>query len=81
MDIDEVISGHIDDRGSIVFAEQQSASNYDLVDEIAARVINRRPCHRRSEGRHTAWRVARCHFALSGVRCFASRHRPATWGR
>jgi hypothetical protein len=39
MDIDEVIPGRIDDRGSIVFAEHPSASDYDLVDEIAARVI------------------------------------------
>ena len=39
MDIDEVVPGRIDRRGGIVFAEQASASNYDLVDEIAARVI------------------------------------------
>ncbi|HSE73662.1 MAG TPA: hypothetical protein VLB05_04055 [Dongiaceae bacterium] len=39
MDIDEVVPGRIDGRGAIVFAEQASASNYDLVDEIAARVI------------------------------------------
>jgi hypothetical protein len=39
VDIDEVIPGRIDDDGAIVFAEQASASNYDLVDEIATRVI------------------------------------------
>jgi hypothetical protein len=39
MDIDEIIPGRIDERGAIVFAKQASASNYDLVDEIAARVI------------------------------------------
>lgn len=39
VDIDEVIPGRIDDRGAIVFADQASASNYSLVDEIATRVI------------------------------------------
>ena len=39
VNIDEVIPGRMDDRGAIVFAEQASASNYGLVDEIAARVI------------------------------------------
>ena len=39
VDIDEVIPGRIDEDGAIVFAEQASASNYDLVDEIATRVI------------------------------------------
>lgn len=39
LDIDEVIPGHIDDRGAIVFSDHASASNYGLVDEIATRVI------------------------------------------
>ena len=39
VDIDQVIPGRIDERGAIVFAEEASASNYGLVDEIAARVI------------------------------------------
>jgi hypothetical protein len=39
VDIDEVIPGRIGEDGAIVFAEQASASNYDLVDEIATRVI------------------------------------------
>lgn len=39
VNIDEAIPGRIDERGVIIFAEQASASSYDLVDEIAARVI------------------------------------------
>jgi hypothetical protein len=55
MDIDEVVPGRIDGRGAIVFAEQASASNYDLVDEIAARVIaTGGRVIGVSEGRHTA---------------------------
>lgn len=39
VDIDQVIHGRIDEFGAIVFAGEASASNYGLVDEIAARVI------------------------------------------
>jgi hypothetical protein len=39
VDIDGTIRGRIDERGAVVFAEQSSASNYGLVDEIATRVI------------------------------------------
>jgi hypothetical protein len=39
VDIDEVIPGQIEEDGAIVFAEQATASNYDLVGEIATRVI------------------------------------------
>jgi hypothetical protein len=39
VDIDETVPGSIDEQGGIVFAEQASASNYGLVDEIAARVL------------------------------------------
>lgn len=39
VDIDETIRGCINERGAVVFAEQASASNYDLVDEIATRVM------------------------------------------
>lgn len=39
VDIDETIPGRIDERGAIVFAEQASAANYGLIDEIATRVI------------------------------------------
>ena len=39
VDIDEMIPGHIDEQGAIVFAEQASASSYGLVDEIATRVL------------------------------------------
>jgi len=35
VDIDEAVPGRIDERPAIVFAEQASASNYGLVDEIA----------------------------------------------
>ena len=38
-DIDDVIPGRIDDAGSVTFVEQTSPTNYDLVDEIATRVI------------------------------------------
>jgi hypothetical protein len=38
-DIDDVIPGRIDDAGSVTFVEQESPTNYDLVDEIATRVI------------------------------------------
>jgi hypothetical protein len=40
VDIDAVLPGRIDEDGSIAFAEQASASHYDLVDEIATRVID-----------------------------------------
>ncbi|MBV8336502.1 MAG: hypothetical protein JO358_13885 [Alphaproteobacteria bacterium] len=39
MDIDETLSGRIADDGAVVFAEQPTATNSDLVDEIATRVI------------------------------------------
>jgi hypothetical protein len=35
----EYIPGRIDEDGAVVFAEQANASTYDLVDEIATRVI------------------------------------------
>jgi hypothetical protein len=39
VDIDEVIPGQLDQNGAVIFAEQAHPPNYDLVDEIAARVI------------------------------------------
>lgn len=39
VDIDETMRGSIDERGAVAFAGQASASSYDLVDEIATRVI------------------------------------------
>jgi Bacterial archaeo-eukaryotic release factor family 11 len=39
MDIDETLPGRIATDGAVVFAEQPTATTYDLVDEIAARVI------------------------------------------
>ena len=39
VDIDEVIPGQIDRGGAISFAEEAVAPNYDLIDEIATRVI------------------------------------------
>lgn len=39
MDIDEVVLGHMNDDGSLVLAKQADSSSYDLVDEIAKRVI------------------------------------------
>ena len=39
MDIDETLPGRIAKDGAVVFAEQPTATNYDLVDEIATRVI------------------------------------------
>jgi len=39
MDIDETLPGRIAEDGAVVFAEQPTATNYDLVDEIATRVI------------------------------------------
>jgi len=39
VDIDEIVPGRMNDDGSIVFAEQSSWSNHDLVDEIAKSVI------------------------------------------
>lgn len=39
VDIDEVIPGHIDAEGRVVFAEQEGATSYSVVDEIASRVI------------------------------------------
>jgi hypothetical protein len=38
VDIAAVLPGRIDEHGGIAFAEQASASHYDLVDEIATRV-------------------------------------------
>jgi release factor family 11 len=38
-DIDEVVPGRIGEDGTVAFAEQANASNYDLIDEIATRVI------------------------------------------
>jgi hypothetical protein len=39
VDIDTSTPGRIDERGAIAFSERASATNYGLVDEIAARVI------------------------------------------
>jgi hypothetical protein len=39
VDIDRVIPEEIDENGAVTFAEQASAATYDLVDEIASRVI------------------------------------------
>ena len=39
IDIDETLHGRIAEDGAVVFAEQPTATNYDLVDEIATRVI------------------------------------------
>jgi len=39
VNIDEAIPGRVDDRGHIAFSEPANASNYDLIDEIATRVI------------------------------------------
>jgi hypothetical protein len=39
VDIDDAIPGRVDDRGHIVFSEPASASSYDVIDEIATRVI------------------------------------------
>jgi hypothetical protein len=39
MDIDETLPGRIANDGAVAFAEQPTATNYDLVDEIAGRVI------------------------------------------
>ena len=39
VDIDEVIPGQLDQSGAVIFSEQADPPNYDLVDEIAARVI------------------------------------------
>jgi hypothetical protein len=39
MDIDETLPGRIAKDGAVVFAEEPTATNYDLVDEIATRVI------------------------------------------
>lgn len=39
MDIDETLPGRIAEDGAVVFAEQPRTTNYDLVDEIAKRVI------------------------------------------
>jgi hypothetical protein len=38
-DIDEVVPGRIGEDGAVAFAEQSNASTYDLIDEIATRVI------------------------------------------
>jgi hypothetical protein len=39
IDIDETIPGRIAEDGAVDFAEQPAATTYDLVDEIATRVI------------------------------------------
>ena len=39
MDIDETLPGRIAEDGAVVFAEEPTATNYDLVGEIATRVI------------------------------------------
>lgn len=39
VDIDQVISGQIDEHGVVSFAEQQDKGEYGIVDEIAARVL------------------------------------------
>ena len=39
MDIDETLPGRIAEDGAVVFAEQLTATNYDLVDELATRVF------------------------------------------
>ena len=39
MDIDETLPGRIAEDDAVVFAEEPTATNYDLVDEIATRVI------------------------------------------
>jgi hypothetical protein len=39
VDIDQVIPGRIDDQGAISFAKQRGEGDYDLVDEIATRVL------------------------------------------
>lgn len=39
VDIDEVAPGRIDEDGAVAFAEQANTSNYDLIDEIATRMI------------------------------------------
>jgi hypothetical protein len=39
VDIDEVTLGRIDNDGAVIFAEQADAASYDLVDEIATRVL------------------------------------------
>jgi hypothetical protein len=38
-DIDAVLPGNIDANGAVTFAAKSDASNYDLIDEIAARVL------------------------------------------
>src|SRR3546814_6704612 len=38
-DIDEVVPGRLGEDGAVVFAEEDSATSYDLVDEIVRRVI------------------------------------------
>jgi len=39
-DIDETLPGRIAEDGAVEFAERPTATNYDLVDEIATRVIS-----------------------------------------
>ncbi len=39
VDIDEAIPGAIDDKGTLTLADKASADSYDVVDEIARRVI------------------------------------------
>jgi Bacterial archaeo-eukaryotic release factor family 11 len=39
VDIDEVAPGRIEEDGAVAFAEQANTSNYDLIDEIATRII------------------------------------------
>ena len=39
MDIDQVILGRVNEQGVVSFAEQRDQSRYEVVDEIAARVL------------------------------------------
>jgi hypothetical protein len=39
VDIDRVIPGRIDNQGAVSFAREHGGGNYDLVDEIATRVL------------------------------------------
>lgn len=38
-DIDEVVPGRVSEDGAVAFAEHANPPNYDLIDEIATRVI------------------------------------------
>lgn len=39
LDIDTVVAGTVDDAGEISFADEESATSYGVIDEIAARVL------------------------------------------